>query len=175
MKLAVRAASLLASLALGAGFAVAVGGFGGDPARALHISCDGMITADLSGQDVIYQGKSALDWAGLGIRVDGQLRVFGGVALRRTPGGKAAPRVEIQSITGNGQIIVEWPDGDLRRSTRCTRLVIVPAKADGTSGKVMLGGLAGADRTAGDGLVWHEALRCWLPTVSHRPGSNTGH
>ena len=109
----------------------------------LRIVCEGITTASLAGQDLLYSGKSEFDWDSLHIRVKGQLHVFCGVSLNRTDDGVRG-RFEIQSLTGNGVITTSWNDGATERQLKGTRIVIQPRSGATGSGFVILDGLIDA-------------------------------
>jgi len=139
--------------------------------ESLRIVCDGITTATLAGQDLLYSGRSEFVWGVLQIRVDGQLHVFCGASLHRT-GQVTRAQAEIQSITANGIITVSWNNGSGNDQVRGTRLVIRPGSGLAAGGSVTLDGRTDANGTALAGVfTWQSANHRW---VEHPPPPKPG-
>lgn len=128
----------------------------------LRIVCDGITTASLAGQDLLYSGTSEFRWESLQVRLTGQLHVFCGVSLSQTGDGVRG-QFEIQSITGNGNITVSWEDGKTVCQFQGTRLTVRPRLGVIDSGFVVLDGLIDeAGQPLPGKLKWDSALRRWV-------------
>lgn len=142
---------------------VASGGTGGLGATPLRIVCEGLVTADVAVQDLRYCGKSCMNWGGLDIRVDGVLQVFLGAGLEKTVRG-AEVRPQIESIVGNGRILVQWSDASGAQRMEGSKLSIRPETPPGDGGRVAIV-TADGKRT----LVWNPKAAEWVP-----PQTRTG-
>ena len=130
--------------------------------ESLRIVCDGITTATLAGQDLLYSGRSEFAWGVLQIQVNGQLHVFCGASLHRT-GRATRAQTEIQSITANGSITVSWNDESRKNPLRGTRLVIRPGAGSAGSEAVTLDGRSDAGGKPLQGaILWQPANLRWV-------------
>jgi hypothetical protein len=159
------------------GFILAAAPAGGEPADgatptaeatcdddAFCIFSDGIMMANVSGQEVLYSGRSEFRWGKLEIIVEGQFHIFWGVSLKRAHRGVDA-RAELQSMTANGTVDISWTDDSgKRQSLRAKRLVIAPGRAEeGAAGLVTIAPVAdGPEKNPSPAtLRWMPRTRCW--------------
>lgn len=124
-----------------------------------RVVCDGIVSAALTGQDLIYSGRSEFRWGGLQVVVDGQVHVFCGVSLQRNKSNDTRARGEIQSITANGPLTVTWREGNQPRGAQGNRLVIRPASSPDETDLITLDGRVDASGKAIPGAVSWDCTR----------------